>query len=305
MASPVDATAPLAAPQTGGPAEGVEDSASSLLTSPSSLSAVARGSSGLSAPPSSSPFVPAGLHPPQAFLISFPRSGNSLLRKLLEDATGVLTGSHYQDRTLFDAGLRGEMNNGANTLLVKHHFLDFIHRRVTVGDVYDPTDPRRFQRYRVERYVYAVRNPLDSLVSYWMYAQHWQHEEEVPVDIASLKAFIRAWLPTWAEHVRFFQSTFLLRQCTNCSTLVVKYEELVRELEEGAANFPTAPSGTILPALLSFLSYPAVRPCRAARVLSKAPQPYALKMRRSLLDHNVSLPRSSSYGRGGARAHEL
>ena len=47
-------------------------------------------------------------------LLSFPGSGNTWLRNLLEEISGIYSGSVYDDRRLYKAGFRGEFEDPMN-----------------------------------------------------------------------------------------------------------------------------------------------------------------------------------------------
>ncbi|KAG7167583.1 WSC domain-containing protein 1-like 6 [Homarus americanus] len=59
----------------------------------------------------------------RVWLVSFPCSGNTWVRYLLESATGVFTGSAYKDKILYEAGMFGEMEapSSGRTLVQKTH----------------------------------------------------------------------------------------------------------------------------------------------------------------------------------------
>lgn len=60
------------------------------------------------------------------WLASYPGSGNTWTRTLLEHATGIFTGSMYEDESLIDASLVGEGNvNPADVVVVKTHASSF------------------------------------------------------------------------------------------------------------------------------------------------------------------------------------
>ncbi|XP_018021355.1 WSC domain-containing protein 1, partial [Hyalella azteca] len=64
-----------------------------------------------------------GVDIPRVYLISFPRSGNTWTRYLVEGATGIFTGSVYVDQKLYNLGYLGEEQNitSNTTLLIKDH----------------------------------------------------------------------------------------------------------------------------------------------------------------------------------------
>lgn len=54
-------------------------------------------------------------------LASFPGSGNTWVRGLLEKATGICTGSIYCDGTLLVSGMAGEFMQSGTVIAVKTH----------------------------------------------------------------------------------------------------------------------------------------------------------------------------------------
>lgn len=98
-------------------------------------------------------------------LASFPRSGNTWVRYLLESATGELCGSVYQDRI---------MPRGGSGIVIKTHELN--------SEIYT-------------RAVHLIRNPFDAIKSYY----HWK------LDVAQLKdvdwdQHVRASAIQWRTH---------------------------------------------------------------------------------------------------------
>ncbi len=89
-------------------------------------------------------------------LVSYPRSGNSFVRKLVETATGIVTGSDNRpNRTLaaslLEFGYLGEAIADNSVWVVKSHY------------------PERlgYVRFGVGRVVLVVRNPYDAIESYF------------------------------------------------------------------------------------------------------------------------------------------
>jgi hypothetical protein len=97
-------------------------------------------------------------------LASFPRSGNTWVRALLEHATGQATGSIYRDRV---------MPRGPQGIAIKTHALD----------------SRGYTRA-----VHVVRNPLDAIESYF----HWKRDVDGrPVE---WDAHLRKSVAEWRAH---------------------------------------------------------------------------------------------------------
>ena len=174
-------------------------------------------------------------------LASYPRSGNSLMRALLEQATGIVTGSDTRpDRTLsrklMEGGLVGEGTLDDTVWLVKTHWPE------RVGYV----------RYRAARVILLVRNPWDAVDSYWNMCLTNTHDASMAEEMYARLA------PTWdrllrseAAMWRRFNEFWLSRPLP---LLVVRYEDLVQRraetlrravsfLVEGAGGSVAAPRG--------------------------------------------------------------
>ena len=76
-------------------------------------------------------------------LLSYPGSGNSWVRQLLETSTGVYTGSVFCDYEYIKAGMIGEGVRSGNVIAVKTHFCK---------------DVSKFSKV-----IYIVRNPFDAV----------------------------------------------------------------------------------------------------------------------------------------------
>lgn len=67
---------------------------------------------------------------PIAALASFPGSGNTWLRYMLQQATGILTGSVYKDYGLLKSGFPAESISNTSVLLVKtHEWGNIVHNK--------------------------------------------------------------------------------------------------------------------------------------------------------------------------------
>ena len=81
-------------------------------------------------------------------LVSFPGSGNSWVRQLLESATGIYTGSDRDcDLDYIKIGMLGEGITSQNVIAVKFH----------LGVL--PTD------WPFKKVIYIIRNPYDAIVA--------------------------------------------------------------------------------------------------------------------------------------------
>ena len=101
-------------------------------------------------------------------LASFPGSGNTWVRGLLQIATGVCTGGIYCDTTLRRNGYPGESLRSGKTLIVKTHQTD---PRWT-GVYYPPNTTDKYFTKVSDIPVYGsaiflIRNPFHALVAEW------------------------------------------------------------------------------------------------------------------------------------------
>lgn len=95
-------------------------------------------------------------------LVSFPGSGNSWLRYLIENASGYFTGSVYNDKQLYNSGLLGELcppNDGTTIVQKTHHNVAGNTKNIK-GYV------KLSELMFGYRGILVIRNPYDALVSY-------------------------------------------------------------------------------------------------------------------------------------------
>ena len=147
-------------------------------------------------------------------LASYPRSGNSLLRKLVEQATGVITGADtLPERTLSQAlqrcGARGEGVIDDRVWLVKTHY----------------PERRGYAEIQIDRAILLVRNPWDAIDSYFNMAltndhatslrdDQYQRFEDLWRELTAAEAGV------WARFNRWWLQAPV-------PLLVVRYEDLV------------------------------------------------------------------------------
>lgn len=98
-------------------------------------------------------------------LVSFPGSGNTWVRQLLETASGICTGSVMCDMSLRHSGFIGENINSGSTLVVKSH--EPVPTWL-VGPI-KSTNGLKPQANNVayESAIVLIRNPFDALVAEW------------------------------------------------------------------------------------------------------------------------------------------
>lgn len=98
-----------------------------------------------------------GSHRPAVALVSFPGSGNTWVRGILEVATGICTGAIYCDISLRAQGFIGERIQSGSVLVVKTHSSAATWLRSHLG-----TRAAYFGSA-----IFIVRNPLEALVAEW------------------------------------------------------------------------------------------------------------------------------------------
>ena len=96
-----------------------------------------------------------GSHRYPVALASFPGSGNTWLRGLLELATNICTGSIYCDRDLRAGGFAGEGLYSSSTLVVKTH----------KGSIFVKLRHHLRKELNVSSVVLLIRNPFNVLVA--------------------------------------------------------------------------------------------------------------------------------------------
>ncbi|XP_042234343.1 uncharacterized protein LOC121874310 isoform X2 [Homarus americanus] len=109
-------------------------------------------------------FKPSGSLPTRA-LVSFPSSGNTWIRYLIEGATGIFTGSLYDDSSLTRKGMYGEgiVYDSGMTILQKSH-------GYTTGDAMKLSHEERRTKNHMDELshqgVLVIRNPFKALISH-------------------------------------------------------------------------------------------------------------------------------------------
>ncbi|XP_050687514.1 WSC domain-containing protein 1-like [Eriocheir sinensis] len=159
-----------------------------------------------------------GMRLPLVWLSSYPCSGNTWVRYLLEAASGIFTGSIYADESLMERGYLGEYDSvtSMRTLVQKIHWIT-------------PCTPKDRQCPRNNRTIPTVlllRNPAKAIISYYKYTKTLSHTKQIPVSDFRTKSFhyfVRHNIRSWRE----LALDRLLR--TEAPLYVMHYERLVQE----------------------------------------------------------------------------
>lgn len=166
-------------------------------------------------------FICRGLNHKKVLLASYPRSGNSFLRKVLESSLGIVTGSDSRtNRTLSESllqcGFKGEGVVDDSIWVVKTHY------------------PERmgYRKFSCSRVVLLVRNPFDAIESYFYMGMTNTHNKRL-----SSKAFdsLRHLWPEFVSHEAKIWTVFhefWLRVSKFLPVLLVRYEDLLTRKDE-------------------------------------------------------------------------
>ena len=162
---------------------------------------------------------------------TFPRSGNSFLRKYMEQMTGISTGAtvHLHTSTSLQIqGLKGEAIIDDRTWIIKAHH---------------PMDIPLATSFKSDKVVCCIRNPLDVFVSFASLGNTLSHTGQPPY---SYSKDYPAWWDWFVklqavQHAKYFET--MLRHCNKENQnpiYIVRYEDLVdnpREQLEGIYKF--------------------------------------------------------------------
>lgn len=119
-----------------------------------------------------SQFLPTGYRQERILLLSYPRCGNSLLRQLIENETGIVTGSDSRSNrtlaaSLIRCGFKGEGVVDSSVWVVKSHFPERMGYVKCAGD----------------RVIILVRNPFDSIESYFHLGMTNSHDKSLTDEV--------------------------------------------------------------------------------------------------------------------------
>ena len=151
-------------------------------------------------------------------LVSYPRSGNTLVRNLLERATGLVTGSDNRpDRAL------------SRALAVDHNLVgEGVTQRVRVVKSHYPE--RSGSVVTGHKVVLLIRNPFDAIDSYWNLNLTKTHTETVTESVyqqhsETFAELAKNELKVWHK----FHSYWMTRRTV--PVLLVRYEDLVLDMQ--------------------------------------------------------------------------
>mmetsp|Transcript_11080 Transcript_11080/g.16849 ORF Transcript_11080/g.16849 Transcript_11080/m.16849 type:complete len:293 (+) Transcript_11080:1450-2328(+) len=175
-------------------------------------------------------FIKGGDHDhDQTIMVSFPRSGNTMLRAYLEKILGVSTGSDGDIKAkligeLMQRGLAGEGLVDKRVFVVKSHY------------------PERWgrQRFYCERAILLVRNPIDSITSLFNMVCTGTHHRSI-LD-SDFKKFALIWMDFLQQDITVWKDFHNFWLKSKIPVHIIRYEDICEK------PFPT------LKSLVSFLT---------------------------------------------------
>lgn len=181
-------------------------------------------------------FLPASFPPQRILLASFPGSGNTWARHLLERGLGILTGSVYNDELIFEDFPGERCSNATRVSLMKTHepWCSQFNRLAAT---------RQSRSYAIEydATVLLLRNPKSALLSMFNFVySNYNHTGHVPSSMLSglrFEYFIQLLAPCWSYHSDYYLASEdgggggVWRDKLNKPVLLVYYEDLKRDAE--------------------------------------------------------------------------
>lgn len=161
-------------------------------------------------------FLPGLSTHEKVLIVSYPRSGNSYFRQILETETGIITGSDSRSNrtlssSLLQCGFKGEGITDSSVWLVKSHY------------------PERsgYIKFNIARVILLVRNPFDAIESYFNMGMTNTHDKHLSSqafqDLAGIwKDFVANESKVWADFHEFW-----LRCRSSFPTTIIRYEDLL------------------------------------------------------------------------------
>ena len=156
----------------------------------------------------------------KVILASYSRSGNTLLRKYLQDITGVITGSDVDVRRglcsyLVDKGMKGEGKINNRVWIIKTHF----------------PESDGYKKFLANKCVLLVRNPMDSIMSLYNMIVTGTHyctmtNEDFEKFNSWFDLFLSQEIVAWRDFYAYWMDQPMI------PTYIVRYEDLVSDTKK-------------------------------------------------------------------------
>lgn len=159
-------------------------------------------------------------------ICSFPRSGNTFLRKFCELLTGIVTGS---DSTC---------HNVVNLQLMGCRAENIVDDTVCMVKSHTPWVMAEGPRFNANKVFVVVRNPLDSIVSWLQMLSMNNHAIRSPFDFEKeYPNFFDAWIKDCASRINeWVMYTLNQAKFRNVPMLFIRFEDLVMNPEPELYN---------------------------------------------------------------------
>lgn len=156
----------------------------------------------------------------KVILTSYPRCGNTMLRSVLEELTRIYTGSDCDlrrpmNKQLRDMGMQGEGQIGDRVWIVKTHFPERIGRT----------------KYKANKCIVIVRNPLCSFFSLFNMIQTASHNESIAKDVLDRALKSEIWEDFVTQENKVWKDfhDYWLQESLPVEAYFVTFEELLED----------------------------------------------------------------------------
>lgn len=154
---------------------------------------------------------------------SFPRSGNSMVRKHLQDITGIYTGDHTTPT--FTCDLQLELNGLAGLGLADH--------RAWIIKSHTPMN-HNFEDFVVNKMICCIRNPYDTIMSRLSFACSWAHSKRIMCEDTqkNMDYIIDYGYKSIDYWVKFHDWWIVEAKKMNIPVYFFRYEDVIKKPEE-------------------------------------------------------------------------
>lgn len=162
----------------------------------------------------------------QIVVTSFPRSGNTMIRSILENATNIFTGDdiYYTEYDFELAGesLLGELGLGKesniqNVFFVKTHY---------------PLMKFDKHEFKAQAAIFIIRNPFDSILSYYHLLGNGHHSKKIKEDVLKsneVQEEFTRFVKKYSEKYNFYQELYITHAFGKVPSYIIKYEDFIKD----------------------------------------------------------------------------
>ena len=179
------------------------------------------------------------------FLASFPCSGNTWTRIMLQQLTGIYTGSVYHDQTLESVGLPEGITDPSKVLIVKSHYPVMPDARPLHTDQQTSLS----NTFPTSRAIVLMRSPLKAALSLATLLYASKHGIAMPHSASLSPAILRKVLDTNRDRYLREWKAFVMYWFSKHEGNVYTGETLVVHLEDLVGNASAVLATTVLPFL--------------------------------------------------------